>query len=114
MDTAGAAQVQTAYARVDKEEEVRAGFIPTQGKRGAPPIAASAYKTLAVGGTRASLGSRPASGGGGGGGAGGGGAGGGRRLAGRLRSPPQPTERAFGRVDAGPKPETPVAYVMRP
>ena len=112
VDTAGAAQVQTAYARVDKEEEVRAGFIPTQGKRGAPPIAASAYKTLAVGGTRASLGSRPASGGGGGGGAGGGG--GGRRLAGRLRSPPQPTERAFGMADAGPKPETPVAYVMRP
>ena len=103
--------VHTAYARVDKEEEVRAGFIPTQGKRGAPPIAASAYKTLAVGGTRASLGSRPASGGGGGGGGGGGS---GRRLAGRLRSPPQPTERAFGMADAGPKPETPVAYVMRP
>ena len=108
--TAGAAHVHTAYARVDKEEQVRAGFIPTQGKRGAPPIAASAYKTLAVGGTRASLGSLTASGGGGAAGGGGGG----RRLAGRLRSPPQPTERAFGMADAGPKPETPVAYVMRP
>ena len=31
-----------------------------------------------------------------------------------MRSPPQPTERAFGMADAGPKPETPVAYVMRP
>ena len=121
-------EVQTAYARVDKAEEVKAGFIPTQGRRGAPPIAASAYKTMA--GTRASVGSRPTSSG--------------RRDTSplkeraralrerrvaaaaavsaaeqaaanslRLRSP-QPDQRAFGMADTGAKPETPVAYVMRP
>jgi hypothetical protein len=121
-------EVQTAYARVDKAEEVKAGFIPTQGRRGAPPIAASAYKTMA--GTRASVGSRPTSSG--------------RRDTSplkeraralrerrvaaaaavsaaeqaaanslRLRSPP-PDQRAFGMADTGAKPETPVAYVMRP
>ena len=62
------------FTRSTREWTRRSRFArvsyPRRAKRGAPPIAASAYKTLAVGGTRASLGSLTASGGGGGGGGG--------------------------------------------